>query len=255
MAEKDNRAPILSVRGLSATYEASAASGTAGRRGRGQKDGKGRGVHAVYDVDFDVGPGESIGIAGESACGKSTLGLALIRMLKGAASTSGTVLFGADRDPILEIPESEFDSTVRWKRISMIFQGAMNSLDPVFTIREQFYEILERHGSGRDPKEAAAEAVSSVGLDEGILARYPHELSGGMKQRVVIAMALLLRPQLVISDEPTTALDVLVQAQIISMIKSLKKEHGMSFVLITHDLAVLSEVADVVGIMYGVKQC
>jgi len=214
-----------------------------------------------------------MGVAGESACGKSTLGLAVMRMLGGSsggsdshgdngsegggsgdgdaeriADVSGTILY--DGSPILGMPASKFDSEFRWKKISMIFQGAMNSLDPVFTIREQFAEILARHGRGENAKEAMADAVRSVNLDASVLGKYPHELSGGMKQRVVIAMALLLRPALVIADEPTTALDVLVQAQIISLLKSLK-ENGMSFVLITHDLAVLSEIADVVGIMYG----
>ena len=132
----------------------------------------------------------------------------------------------------------------------MICQGAMNSLDPVFTIREQFSEILSRHGHMGNRDDVICGAIRDVNLDASVLSRYPHELSGGMKQRVVIAMALLLRPQLVIADEPTTALDVLVQAQIISLLKALK-DKGMSFVMITHDLAVLSEIADVIGIMYG----
>lgn len=234
---------LVSVRNLSVTYLASGGC-----------------VHAVHDVGFDLQRGQSMGVAGESACGKSTLGLAVMRMLGGSsggsgdgdderiADVSGTILY--DGSPMLEMPASKFDSEFRWKKISMIFQGAMNSLDPVFTIREQFAEILARHGRGENAKEAMADAVRSVNLDVSVLDKYPHELSGGMKQRVVIAMALLLRPALVIADEPTTALDVLVQAQIISLLKSLK-ENGMSFVLITHDLAVLSEIADVVGIMYG----
>jgi len=132
----------------------------------------------------------------------------------------------------------------------MIFKGAMNSLDPVFTINEQFNEILKQHNFEGDFKKTILNAMSSVSLDETVLKKYPHELSGGMKQRVIIAMALLLKPKLVIADEPTTALDVLIQAQIVNLLKSLKKE-GMSFMLITHDLAVLSEIADKIGIMYG----
>jgi peptide/nickel transport system ATP-binding protein len=204
-------------------------------------------VYAVDDVDFDLADGESIGIAGESACGKSTLGLSIIRMLLGG-KTNGKIFF--DGESILDIPESEFTEKFRWKKISMIFQGAMNSLDPVFTIRDQFVEILKQHKFNGNSDEVILNAIRSVRLDDVVLRKYPHELSGGMKQRVVIAMALLLKPKFVIADEPTTALDVLIQAQIISLLKKLKKD-GMSFMVITHDLAVLSEIADKIGIMYG----
>jgi peptide/nickel transport system ATP-binding protein len=146
--------------------------------------------------------------------------------------------------------ESDFDKKFRWKKISMIFQGAMNSLDPVFTIDEQFIEILKQHNFQGDSHKLILDAINSVSLDEHVLKKYPHELSGGMKQRVIIAMALLLKPKFVIADEPTTALDVLIQAQIVNLLKNLKKG-GMSFMLITHDLAVLSEIANKIGIMYG----
>jgi peptide/nickel transport system ATP-binding protein len=168
-------------------------------------------------------------------------------MLSGGTS-EGKITF--DGESILDMDESEFDAKYRWKKISMIFQGAMNALDPVFTINEQFLEILKQHGFKGDFKKTILDAIHSVRLDETILKKYPHELSGGMKQRVIIAMALLLKPKFVIADEPTTALDVLTQAQIVNLLKSLKKE-GMSFMLITHDLAVLSEIADKIGIMYG----
>ncbi len=204
-------------------------------------------VYAVDDVDFELNSGESIGIAGESACGKSTLGLSLIRMLSGGESF-GKVVFNGDS--ILDISESNFDNQFRWKKISMIFQGAMNSLDPVFTIKQQFIEILKQHDFDGDIDDLILDSINSVYLDKNILKKYPHELSGGMKQRVIIAMALILKPQFVIADEPTTALDVLIQAQIINLLKILKKD-GMSFMLITHDLAVLSEIADKIGIMYG----
>ena len=204
-------------------------------------------VHAVDDVNFDLDTGESIGIAGESGCGKSTLGLSIIRMLLGG-KTSGEILL--DGDSILDITESEFDEKFRWKKISMIFQGAMTSLDPVFTIKEQFIEILKQHSFNGNIDEVIASAINSVSLNDSILKKYPHELSGGMKQRVVIALALLLKPKFVIADEPTTALDVLIQAQIINLFKKLKKD-GTSFMLITHDIAVLSEIADKIGIMYG----
>ena len=204
-------------------------------------------VYAVDDVSFGLEYGESMGIAGESACGKSTLGLSLIRMLSDA-SVLGKINF--DGDSILDMPQSEFDDEFRWKKISMIFQGAMNSLDPVFTVNDQFVEILKQHNFDADFKKSISDAIRSVSLDEDVLKKYPHELSGGMKQRVIIAMALLLRPKFVIADEPTTALDVLIQAQIVNLFKSMKKE-GTSFMLITHDLAVLSEIADKIGIMYG----
>ena len=221
---------LLSIKGLFSRYSSS--------------DGP---VYAVDDVDFELDSGESIGIAGESACGKSTLGLSLIRMLSGGSS-SGKIIF--DDDSILDLSESEFDDKFRWKKISMIFQGAMNSLDPVFTIQQQFIEILKQHSFDGNSNELILDSINSVNLDEDILKKYPHELSGGMKQRVIIAMALILKPKFVIADEPTTALDVLIQAQIINLLKKLKKD-GMSFMLITHDLAVLSEIADKIGIMYG----
>ena len=204
-------------------------------------------VYAVDDVDFSLEDGESIGIAGESACGKSTLGLSIIRMLSGG-KTQGDISF--EGESILDISESDFDSKYRWKKISMIFQGAMNSLDPVFTIKEQFVEILKQHHFDGDFDKVILDAITSVSLNEPVLKKYPHELSGGMKQRVIIAMALLLKPKFVIADEPTTALDVLIQAQIVNLLKNLKKD-GMSFMLITHDLAVLSEIANKIGIMYG----
>ena len=221
---------FLVVNGLSAKYNSS----------------KGP-VYAVDDVDFELEDGKSIGIAGESACGKSTLGLSLIRMLSGG-KVEGEILF--DGNSILDMKESDFDEKYRWKKISMVFQGAMNSLDPVFTIKEQFIEILKQHNFDGDAKQVISDAIHSVSLDESILKKYPHELSGGMKQRVVIAMALLLKPKFVIADEPTTALDVLIQAEIVNLFKNLKKS-GTSFMLITHDLAVLSEIADKIGIMYG----
>ncbi len=207
-------------------------------------------VHAVDDVSFSLENGESIGIAGESACGKSTLGLSIMRIVQGGKIVSGDIIL--EGKSILKMPESEFAKNVRWKDISMVFQGAMNSLDPVFTIEEQFIEVLKQHHYDGDYKQRMSEIVNSVGLTKEVLKKYPHELSGGMKQRIVIAMALLLKPKFVIADEPTTALDVLVQAQIINLLKKLKKE-GMSIMLITHDLAIISEIAEKIGIMYAGK--
>jgi len=207
-------------------------------------------VHALGNIEFRLEAGESIGIAGESACGKSTLGLSVMRMIQGGKIISGKIVF--DGESTLDMTSSEFDKNIRWKKISMVFQGAMNSLDPVFTIEDQFDEVLKQHKFKGDSDKVIHDAVCSVNLDSSVLKKYPHELSGGMKQRIVIAMALLLKPKFVIADEPTTALDVLIQAQIINLLKNLKKE-GMSLMLISHDLAILSEVAEKIGIMYGGK--
>ncbi|MGH9999212.1 MAG: ABC transporter ATP-binding protein [Nitrosopumilaceae archaeon] len=207
-------------------------------------------VQAVDDVSFALENGESIGIAGESACGKSTLGLSIMRIIPDGNIASGDITL--EGKSILKMSKSEFAKNVRWKDISMVFQGAMNSLDPVFTVEEQFIEVLKQHRYNGDYKQKISEIVNSVGLTQDVLKKYPHELSGGMKQRIVIAMALLLKPKFVIADEPTTALDVLVQAQIINLLKKLKKD-GMSIMLITHDLAIISEVAEKIGIMYAGK--
>lgn len=207
-----------------------------------------RSVTAVDGVSFYLDNKKSLGIVGESGCGKSTLGLAILRSVFGGRIDSGEILL--DGKPLMEMQESEFSREFRWKKIAMVFQGAMNALDPVFSIRQQFEEVLNVHGGGSDSQITIKNTIASVGLEEGVLDMFPHELSGGMKQRVVIAMALLLRPVLVIADEPTTALDVLVQAQILELLKSLKTG-GMSLVLISHDLGIIAEVSDMVGIMYA----
>ena len=205
-------------------------------------------VHALEDVSFAIENGESIGIAGESACGKSTLGLSIIRMITNGKIHSGKIDFNGKS--LLNVSDSNFDADIRWKEISMVFQGAMNSLDPVFSIQHQFEEVLSQHNFEGDSEKLILDSLTSVHLDESVLKKFPHELSGGMKQRVVIAMALILKPKFVIADEPTTALDVLIQAQIVNLFKQLKKS-GQSFMIISHDLAVLSEVAEKIGIMYG----
>ena len=207
-------------------------------------------VHAVDGVSFFLEKGESIGIAGESGCGKSTLGLSMLRSLQGGKIVSGDI--SLEDKSIINMPESEFTKKIRWKEIAMIFQGAMNSLDPVFTIEQQLHEILRQHNYAGDFGAKSSEMLASVGLNSSVLKKFPHELSGGMKQRIIIAMALLLNPKFVIADEPTTALDVLVQAQIINLLKKLKKT-GMSIMLITHDLAIISEIAEKTGVMYGGK--
>ena len=150
----------------------------------------------------------------------------------------------------MDFSDSQFNHEMRWKEISMVFQGAMNSLDPVFSINEQFIQVLKEHHVIGNYDKLILDSILSVNLDKTILKKFPHELSGGMKQRVVISMAVLLKPKLVIADEPTTALDVLIQSQIINLLKELKKD-GLSLILISHDLAIISEIAEKIGIMYG----
>ncbi len=207
-------------------------------------------VAAVQDVCFSIENGESLGIVGESGCGKSTLGLSLMRTLRGGRIVSGKILM--DGKPLLDLSEDEFNKNYRWKKISMVFQGAMNSLDPVYSVYSQFSDVLRQHNYQGNGDDLIKSSLRNVGLGQDVLKKYPHELSGGMKQRVVIAMALLLKPNLVIADEPTTALDVLVQSQILNLFKDLKRQ-GVSFVLISHDLATISEVCEKIGIMYGGK--
>jgi len=206
-------------------------------------------VKAVDDVSFSIKKNESIGIVGESGCGKSTLGTALLRSVPypGRIVSGKIILDGQD---ITKMPDDEFNNQVRWKKISMIFQGALNSLDPVFTIGSQMKEVLQQHGYSNDHIEIITDSLSSVLLEPGIMKKYPHELSGGMKQRVSIAMSLLLNPKILVADEPTTSLDVMVQSQIINLLKKLKRDRDMSIVFISHDLGVISEVSEIIAIMY-----
>ena len=207
-------------------------------------------IKAVDHISFTINENESLGIAGESACGKSSLGAAILRIMQPPGKViGGNILL--DGNDIARLSDTDFNKRIRWKKISMVFQGAMNSLDPVYTIGNQLKEILEQHNFKGSIDDKISESLEQVGLDQSVSKKYPHELSGGMKQRVVIAMALLLEPDVVIADEPTTALDVLVQAQIINLLKKLKKEKGMTIIIITHDMAIISEIADKIGIMYA----
>jgi peptide/nickel transport system ATP-binding protein len=208
-------------------------------------------IKAVDDISLTIKENESLGIAGESACGKSSFGSAILRTMQppGKIVEGSIVLNDID---ITKLADVDFNKSIRWKKIAMIFQGAMNTLDPVYTIGDQMKEILEQHCfKDRNIEEKISVSLEQVGLDRSTAKRYPHELSGGMKQRVIISMSLLLEPDVVIADEPTTALDVLVQRQIIDLLKKLKKERGMVIILITHDLAIISEIADRIGIMYA----
>jgi len=208
-------------------------------------------VRAVDGVSFSL-KGQSLGIAGESGSGKTTLGLALMNLIP----SPGRIVSGSislDGNNILQLNEEKYRTEVRWRQISMIFQGAMNALNPVYTVGHQLMEPLKFHSAlvGEKARKKAEDALREVGLDASMMQRYPHELSGGMKQRVVIAMALILRPKIVIADEPTTALDVIVQAQVINLLKRLERDLGISIIMITHDLSVISELVDIVGIMYA----
>lgn len=211
-------------------------------------------VKAINDISFDIKKGETLGIVGESGCGKTSLGTSLMGMPSVPGKYEGGKI-EIDGENIINLKEDYLRKNIRWTKISMVFQGAMNSLTPVYTIGKQMLETLNRHADMDKTKarKLIEEYLNYVGLHSNIADRYPHELSGGMKQRAVIAAALFLKPKLIILDEPTTALDVIVQAQIINLLKKLKKEFDLSFIFITHDLALEAEIADRVCVMYGGK--
>jgi peptide/nickel transport system ATP-binding protein len=209
-------------------------------------------VRAVDKLSFFLRKGETLGVVGESGCGKTTMGTALLNM----PTPPGRIVAGRillDGQDILKLSENELRRRVRWETIAMVFQGAMNCLTPVYTIEKQMRETLQQHRTMEkaEAKERMRNYLNLVGLSDDVLRRYPHELSGGMKQRVVIATALFLEPKVIICDEPTTALDVVVQAQIINLLKDLKEQVGVSFIFITHDLSIEAEVSDRILVMYA----
>lgn len=211
-------------------------------------------VRAVDNISFTLNKGEVLGLAGESGCGKSTTAFSIIRLVPPPGRIAGGKILFEGQD-ILRMSNEDFRKKIRWKKISMVFQGAMNAFNPVFTVGDQIAEVLMLH-KGLTKKEAIEEVkklLEMVGIDPRRYRSYPHELSGGMKQRAMIAMALALNPPLVIADEPTTALDVVVQAQIMNLLKRLQRRYKMSVILITHDLSLIAEIADKVAIMYAGK--
>lgn len=225
--------PLLSLEGLTVTYRT-----------------HGGEVPAVRGVDLELARGEKLGIAGESGSGKSTLALALLRLLPATATVGGQVRL--DGEDLLAMNWGRLRA-VRWAGASIVFQGAMHSLNPVHTIGDQIAEPIRLHEKVDETAAArrVAQLLDEVGMPPARAGAYPHELSGGQRQRVMIAMALACRPQLIIADEPTTALDVMVQAQILGLINDLVADSGISLLMISHDLSVLSDVCDRLAIMYA----
>ncbi|WP_377274393.1 ABC transporter ATP-binding protein [Peterkaempfera sp. SMS 1(5)a] len=223
---------------------------------RVEYDGE-RPTRAVRGVSFELRRGEVLGIAGESGCGKSTLAYAVTRMLKPPARMTGGSLTFRTREgeeiDLLSLDEEGLRS-FRWTRLSMVFQSAMNALNPVTTIGRQFGDIFRAHRPEMEKEERVRrtrDLLEMVGIDAERINGYPHELSGGMRQRVVIAMALALEPEVVIMDEPTTALDVVVQREILDEVERLREELGFSVIFITHDLGLLLEISDRLAVMYA----
>lgn len=204
---------------------------------------------AVKSVSFDIGKGEIFGLAGESGCGKSTIAFAINRLHKPPAFISGGEIHFQGCD-LLKLPDSEINA-IRWSEIAMVFQSAMNSLNPVLPIQEQFADVLRHHQglNEEQAKDRAEKLLDLVNIPRERLTEYPHQFSGGMRQRLVIAIALSLNPKLIIMDEPTTALDVVVQREILQQIYQLREEFGFSVLFITHDLALMSQLCDRIAIM------
>jgi peptide/nickel transport system ATP-binding protein len=227
-------AALLAVRNLHVTY----ATGEGG-------------LPAVRGVDLDVARGQIVGVAGESGCGKSTLASTILRLQPADATVTGEVLFGG-RD-ILAMRWGELRA-VRWAGASIVFQGALHSLNPVHRIGAQLAEPMYVHQPGLSEEKVQrriAELLDQVGLDAARAKSYPHQLSGGQKQRVMIAMALACDPELVVADEPTTALDVMVQAQVLNVLSELVRDRGVGMMMISHDLSVLADLCDRITVMYA----
>ena len=236
VAEDNADTPVLEVKGLSVDIDVPAGE-----------------LHAVSDVDFHVGRGETFCLVGESGCGKTISALAAMRLLPRRARMRATRL-ALDGTDLLSLGATAF-ARLRGDRMAMIFQDPMTSLNPVYTIGNQLAEVYVRHGKGdrREARDRATYLLDRVGImaPAARLAQYPHQLSGGLRQRMMIAMALMCDPTLIIADEPTTALDVTVQAQILHLLVDLQREFNMALILITHDLGVVARLADRMAVMYA----
>jgi peptide/nickel transport system ATP-binding protein len=227
--------PVLEVEGLTTNY----------RTLRGW-------VKAAENVSFAVDKGEALGVVGESGCGKTTVALSILKLLpKGGRIRGGKILFeGTDLVPMNDKEMRK----IRWKGISIVFQGAMNALNPVFKVGDQIVEAIKTHEpelSKSDARKRAEGLFGMVGVEVSRLDNYPHEFSGGMRQRALIAMALASNPKLLIADEPGTALDVIVQAQVLQLMRALKEKLGLSMMMISHDLSIVAEVCEKIAIMYA----
>ena len=231
----DEDPQLLEVRDLAITYRAG-----------------GEDVRAVRHVGFTLAAGQTLGMAGESGCGKTSVALSLLRLLPPTARVSGQILFKGE--DVVGLGWQKLRA-VRWAQASVVFQGAMSALNPVQTIGEQIREpiLLHEKVSRRDAEVRSAELLDSVGVPSARQASYPHELSGGQRQRVMIAMALACRPDLIIADEPTTALDVIVQAQILALLTELVRERRIGMIVISHDLSVLGDTCELLAVMYAGK--
>ena len=225
---------LLDIKNLSVTYRGGA-----------------RELRAVDGVSFSIAEGEVLGLAGESGCGKSTVANAIMRLLKPPTEITADALHFEQRD-LLALEGRKLRS-FRWREIAMVFQSAMNSLNPVLTVGEQLADVFTTHErmGRREARDRSADLLRLVDIDPGRLKAYPHQLSGGMRQRVVIAMAVALRPKLLIMDEPTTALDVVVQQEIMAQIKGLQRQFGFSVLFISHDMSLMVELSDRIGVMYA----
>lgn len=230
-----DREVVLEVRGLGVRY--ATAQGP---------------VHAVTDVSFDVHADEVFGIAGESGCGKSTLIRALLRLLPDSAERDAKTLRYRDFD-LASMADGDFRQRILWQEISLVPQSAMNSLNPVHRVGDQVVEAIRAHRrvGKAEARERVAHLFDVVGLQPDLMRSYPHEFSGGMRQRAMIAMSLALDPGLIVMDEPTTGLDVLVQERILRRIREIRGEIKSSIILITHDIAVIAEMSDRIAVMYG----
>ena len=237
MSIESTAGPVLQVKDLTMHYQT--------RQGT---------VKAVDGISFELARGEVLGLVGESGCGKTSIAVTLMKLLPdNALIVKGQVLL--DGQDLMTMDDTTL-RTYRWRRISMIFQAAMNSLDPVHRVGDQIIEAIEAHDMITTMTEARATVdrlFRLVGLDPGLTDRYPHEFSGGMRQRAVIAMALACQPDVIVADEPTTALDVIVQDRILRQIKEIQTDLNMSMIYITHDIAVVAEITDRIGVMYAGK--